>query len=183
MFDRQKGFTLIELLVVIAIIGLLTTIVLVALSTARAKGRDSKRMAILKQLQTSLEMYFNDNGYYPPVNLASTSSDSDGCGVSDTWCTLATEMSSYMKAFPRDPMGLQDDYKLYYDADLGDSYTSYGIMCVFEHSGNDSVAQGDGGYYDAYYELGPQVGYCKAEYSGASEDWWGAQTTVCVGGN
>lgn len=61
----QKGFTLIELLVVIAIIGLLASVVLLALNSARAKSRDAKRVADVRQLASAMELYFNDNNSYP----------------------------------------------------------------------------------------------------------------------
>jgi len=62
---KSKGFTLIELLVVIAIIGILATIVLVSLNSARSKARDTKKVADLRQIQLVLEMYYNDNSAYP----------------------------------------------------------------------------------------------------------------------
>ena len=65
MKNNKKGFTLIELLVVIAIIGLLSTLSILALNSARARARDAKRISDVKQIQTALEMYYNDAGDYP----------------------------------------------------------------------------------------------------------------------
>ena len=64
MRKNKKGFTLIELLVVIAIIGLLATIAVVALGTARKSSRDSKRIGDVKQIQTALELYYNAENSY-----------------------------------------------------------------------------------------------------------------------
>lgn len=66
--QNQKGFTLIELLVVIAIIGLLASVVLLALNSARQKSRDAKRLADVRQVATALELYYDaavggTNGY------------------------------------------------------------------------------------------------------------------------
>lgn len=61
----EKGFTLIELLVVIAIIGLLSSIVLASLSTARVKARDARRQVDLNQIYLALQLYFDANGYLP----------------------------------------------------------------------------------------------------------------------
>ncbi|NBV76692.1 type II secretion system protein [bacterium] len=52
----KRGFTLIELLVVIAIIGLLSTVVLASLSSARAKSRDARRLSDLKQIANAVAL-------------------------------------------------------------------------------------------------------------------------------
>lgn len=63
----SAGFTLIELLVVISIIGLLASVVLASLNTARAKARDARRLADIKQIQNALAFYYEDHASYPPV--------------------------------------------------------------------------------------------------------------------
>jgi prepilin-type N-terminal cleavage/methylation domain-containing protein len=64
-FKRNKGFTLIELLVVISIIGVMSSIVLSALTSARTKAQDAKAQAEVHQIQLSLANYYSDHGGYP----------------------------------------------------------------------------------------------------------------------
>lgn len=58
----KKGFTLIELLVVIAIIGLLSSVVLASLSTARAKAKDASMKAEFSQIRSQAELYYDGVG-------------------------------------------------------------------------------------------------------------------------
>src|SRR3989338_9565085 len=69
---NQKGFTLIELLVVIAIIGILSSVVLASLNSARTKARDAKRVSELKSLQTALELFYDSSGHYPNDGASGT---------------------------------------------------------------------------------------------------------------
>jgi len=86
----KSGFTLIELLVVIAIIGLLSTLTIIALNQARARSRDARRLADIKQIQTALEMYYSDTGSYPAlISMA------DG--------NIATGAVVYMDIVPKPP--------------------------------------------------------------------------------
>lgn len=68
---NKSGFTLIELLVVIAIIGLLATMSVVALNSARDKAMISRRLSDMRQIQTALEIFKDSNGFYPVSSDAS----------------------------------------------------------------------------------------------------------------
>jgi prepilin-type N-terminal cleavage/methylation domain-containing protein len=81
MKKSKQGFTLIELLVVVAIIGLLATLSIVALNNARARARDARRVADVKQIQTALELYYNDYGAYPTAIPTSGTAISSGTTV------------------------------------------------------------------------------------------------------
>jgi len=71
----RKGFTLIELLIVIAVIGLIASIVLVSVNSARVKAKDARRKEDLQSLTKALALYVQDNnGQLPLSNECGTAS-------------------------------------------------------------------------------------------------------------
>ena len=105
--QTTRGFTLIELLVVIAIIGLLASIVLASLNSARKKSRDARRLADLKQLQNALELYANDNsGNYP-----SSGTTVPAAGETAGTALAALVTGQFIAAIPGDPLAGSNVYK------------------------------------------------------------------------
>ena len=61
MKTQSRGFTLIELLVVIAIIGILASVVLASLNSARDKGADAAIKSSLNNMRAQAELYYDNN--------------------------------------------------------------------------------------------------------------------------
>jgi prepilin-type N-terminal cleavage/methylation domain-containing protein len=101
--NNHSAFTLIELLVVIAIIALLATFSVIALNSARAKARDAKRLADIKNISTALDMYYNENGVYP-VSPTSSGIITNLC-FSNIGITSTCGETVYIGDLPGDPIG------------------------------------------------------------------------------
>ena len=63
MIKARKGFTLIEMLVVVAIVGILSTVILVALGPSREKARVARLVADVNQARTVAETTFTGGSY------------------------------------------------------------------------------------------------------------------------
>lgn len=128
---KSKGFTLIELLVVVAIIGILAALVISYLGQARLKARDARRKSDLREIQTALEQYADDNGgSYPAASSAL--------------------VPDYIAVIPDDPSGGAYDYS-------ASGGTTYEINAVLEND-NDTDDENDGGNEDDVYEVGNEPG-------------------------
>ena len=91
----NKGFTLIELLVVIAIIGILSSVVLASLNSARVKARDARRMADLHSLELAIMLYYDATGGFP---------NNDSTGAGDWSAAYKAQLAPYISKPPLDPL-------------------------------------------------------------------------------
>src|SRR3990167_5867834 len=93
MIKKNKGFTLIELIITLAVIGVLVSLILVAINPQRIieDTRDSRNRAEMNAVKTALQLFFNDNNAYP-VGICVGSACVSG--------TLGVLVPNYARALP-----------------------------------------------------------------------------------
>lgn len=136
MLRTKKGFTLIEMLIVVAIIGILSGVVLVGLGPVQRGGRDSRRVADLRQVQNGLELYFNKCGYYPG---GAAGAGCTGFSQISTWTDLTnslTQSAIGITQIPNDPSAGRNYF--YGTNGTGSGYILGGTL---EDAGNAALRQ------------------------------------------
>lgn len=124
-FLNNKGFTLIELIIVIGIISVLSVGALTVLDPVSQfqKANDVRRKSDLAQIQRGLEVYYEDNGKYPPKY---TSTDYRIKALNGSVVNWGSSWQPYMDVIPKDP----DSSKkyTYFSSSDGQSYFIYASL-------------------------------------------------------
>jgi type II secretory pathway pseudopilin PulG len=124
--------------VIIAIIGILSSVVLASLNSARKKARDARRITDIQQYRTALEFYFDDFGAYP---LDSAGGPLPALGA------------QYIAETPEDPLGNPvNPYKYISNAE-GTAYCAGADLEVEAYALNTCNTVDIGAAYD--FKVGP----------------------------
>lgn len=156
---ESKAFTLIELLVVVGIIGLLSSVVLVAVFSGRSRARDGRRKADVKQIQGALELFANaSGGVYPvvgPTPVCAAAGAATGVSIAPACASAVCTalVPTYLPAFPQTQPGAA----AYLYASNG---LCYKIKAALENAG-DTDASNDGGNDANAFEL----------FGGPAQNW------------
>jgi prepilin-type N-terminal cleavage/methylation domain-containing protein len=166
---KSKAFTLIELLVVIAVIGLLASIVLVAVNNVRSKARDVKRKADLKNIQLALEIYHDTHDQYPPGGFWQNSYTSPGNWIPQ----LIAE--GFVSSLPNDPINnggspwSTGQYSYVYSCGSDVNYQDYNLFTQLENTSDPDRC-----------EL--KCWEFNSDSSGRTgQDWCGSGSSYCTG--
>lgn len=154
---KNRGFTLIELLVVIAIVGILSSVVIASLSTAREKAKIAKVRTELKQIQIAVTMLEGDTVQWPNHQVAGVVCTNlpggcpsnnelcdDGCtyllsstrgGLAQTDGNYLNWSGPYIHTISLDPWGNEYFFDTDYDVEPGGGTTNAVVIGSYGPNG------------------------------------------------
>ncbi|MEK7525153.1 MAG: type II secretion system protein [Patescibacteria group bacterium] len=169
---QNKGFTLIELLVVIAILGILATMVVLAINPAETqrRGRDASRLSDMATVRKAIDLAIADGG----VLSGTVAVPFTGSSVGSRDASLATnyvgmDISKYLSVLPIDPRQTATVATLISDGTTqiaagGMVYSfrsngkTYELNAYIESTDNTAIPANDGGTSATVYEIGTNPG-------------------------
>jgi general secretion pathway protein G len=123
-FNKQAGFTLLEMLIVVVIMGILATVLLTNMSSARQRARDAARKSDMRMIKTALRLYYNDYQKYPDGSSGNIMGCGSGGTSACTWGVSAftAGTTQYMAVLPKDPLDKNLNKYTYQLAGGGDTF-------------------------------------------------------------
>ena len=129
------GFTLIEILVVCSIIAILATVVFISYSQSQLKSRDSRRKSDLEAISQAVNLFKNENGFYPPGAAVGTTLIYAPWNGLISSSTLTTSLNAYLSSLPNDPKtSFPNYYYMTNYTDVTHTTTKYRIYSILENT-------------------------------------------------